>query len=176
LNCHWTEVEDAVSQAAEVGLTGEEIETSIRAYKFRCEDPILVLSDEQNRHLAQLTQRGLIINRCRSGPFRQGFTAYKPTGVPGNSRPDYGPYGIGLEPDGDTSDAPIAWLYPDFDGSWTFLISAYAGGVGPGDYFKRHAGLQTAVADVIEYYFGNPKRMTPQAYLDRQARLDKKSE
>jgi hypothetical protein len=56
-----------------------------------------------------------------------------------------------------------------------FLVSSYTGGVGPRDYFKRHGGLLPAVANIFDFYFGNPNRMTPQAYLDRQERLGKKA-
>jgi hypothetical protein len=181
LNCHWTEVEGAVSQAEEIGLTAEEIESGIRGYRFRYEDPIVVLSEDQSRLLAQLTDRRLMINRCESGPFRQGFTVFKPTRVPGNSRPGWGSSVVSLDQDGnfdedgDTSDAPIARLYPEPGDIWVFLISAYSGGVGPGDYVKRHNGLEPAVADLIDYYFGDPKRMTPQAYIDREERLGRKA-
>jgi hypothetical protein len=86
------------------------------------------------------------------------FRIEKPIGVRGNSIPDKDVW-MGFKTHDDReSDAPALWLFAD-NANWVVLLHEYVPGPGPGDFRHTYACLGDAIADVLDYYFGNPDRM-----------------
>lgn len=156
--CNWRLVEDAERQADAFGLTTDEIDSAIETQYFRHEAPLIELSEEENQAVLNLEMAGLTCSRNIFGPFRQGFTITRPKSIPGNSRYSY------RDINSKDSDAPIAWVYPSSKKKWYFEIGCFAGAPGafaPGDFVNEHETLAEAVADVLDYYFGDESRMNP---------------
>jgi len=95
-----------------------------------------------------------------SAPYGPNHTAYpdgvavgKPTAVPGNSTgKSRGLFGS-VEVDG-----PCPRLY--YAGAtWVVTVDEYIPGPGPGDFVNEWASAEDAVADILEYFFGDPSRM-----------------
>lgn len=95
----------------------------------------------------------------------------KPTGVPGNSIPDYTTF-FGLH-DPIEFDAPPVRLW--FDGEkWLVLAEEYIPGPGPGDFLDEWDTIDEAVDDILDFYFGDPKRM--QVKADARKRVIRSSQ
>jgi hypothetical protein len=56
------------------------------------------------------------------------------------------------------SDAPALRLSTD-NGDWIVSLHEYVPGPGPGDFRHLHGHLADAIADILDYYFGDPARM-----------------
>ncbi len=156
--CNWRLVENAERQADAFGLTADEIDSALEEKCFRHEAPIIELSEEEKQGVLQLEKTGLTCSRNTLGLFRQGFTITRPKSVAGNSRYSY------RDTNSEESDAPIAWVYPSSKGKWYFEIGCFAGAPGafaPGDFVNEHENLADALADVLDYYFGDESRMNP---------------
>lgn len=125
---------------------------------FRHNAPLIGLSAEEKQTISICENAGLECRRNTAGPFRHGFTITRPKSVPGNSRYSY------RDRDSNDPDAPSAWVYPCMNGKWHFEIGCFAGGPGafaPGDFVNQHETLAGAIADVLDYYFGDESRMNP---------------
>lgn len=108
------------------------------------------------KYLLQLKNAGLYV----SGPFpeghiwKYGIRVAKPTSTAGNSIPDYH-FTCGSVP----IDAPALVLYPS-NGKWVVLAQESVPSPGPGDFENKWSNLQEAVDDVLDFYLGDPQRMS----------------
>lgn len=151
------------------------------------EQPRRKITDQEKEAIIRLRSTGLICRRCLYGPFRNGFYIWKPASIGGNFREGFEPCGfirlldVELEEppepfddvDGDDpeSNAPAAWLFPTPEGKWHFILQVFCGARGPGDFENEHPTVESAVDDIIDYYFGDPVRMSPPELIEREARL-----
>lgn len=109
-------------------------------------------------HLDRLRAARLLV----STPFVPGHLAFpdgvivaKPASVPGHSLPDY-EAGWGM---GDiTLDAPALFLHSD-NGKWFVTSHDYVPGPGPGDFVNEWTCAEEAIADILDFYFGDAARM-----------------
>lgn len=110
------------------------------------------------REMNRLTAAGLFLSEPRSethvlpGVVLVG----KPKAVPGNSIPGYESQ-YGLEADV-TVDAPFVQLYSDAD-AWYVVAVDFTPGPGPGDFTSKWPTVAETVDDILEFYFGDQKRM-----------------
>lgn len=102
--------------------------------------------------LAALRGAGLLL----SEPDSHGVSVAKPRHVPGNSLPDYESHWDGR--DGVIVDTPVASLFGKNE-RWFVEVLEYVPGPGPGDFLHEYAQVEEAVADVLDYFFGDPSRM-----------------
>lgn len=113
----------------------------------------------QPSDLDPLEAAGLLV----SDPFVPDHVAYpagvvvgKPKGVGGNSLEDYGSsWGL----NGPDLDAPALTLHAEAEGRWFVTLHACIPGPGPGDFVDEWATPQEAVADILDFFFGDPARM-----------------
>lgn len=116
-------------------------------------------------YLERLRAAGLLV----SEPFVPGHVAFpdgvtvaKPASVEGHSLPGHEAWwGTGHV----KLDAPPLWLHSDGD-KWFVTCHEYVPGPGPGDFVNAWSTPEEAVADILDFYFGNPARMD----VKRQAR------
>ncbi len=109
-------------------------------------------------HLERLRASGLLV----SSPFvsdhvgfPDGVSIAKPNTVKGNSLPDW-EWRWGTT---DTIlDAPILWFHRD-NQKWIVTCQEYVPTPGPGDFVNQWDSAEDALADILDYYFGNPARM-----------------
>lgn len=92
--------------------------------------------------------------------FPNGVLVGKPVNVPGNHIPGYSTaYVINLDTDQEVQfDAPPVWLYGHC-GVWVVLAEEYCPGPGPGDFVHEWQTPEDAVQDILDFYFGDPRRM-----------------
>ncbi len=109
--------------------------------------------------LAQLRARGLLVSE---DPFVAEHVAYpdgvaigKPSSVPGNSLP--GPTSSWGDP-GISCDAPSVVLHREGE-RWVVSAEDWVPGPGPGDFVHHWDTATQAVADILDFYFGDPRRM-----------------
>jgi hypothetical protein len=96
----------------------------------------------------------------------------KPVNIPGNSIPGYRDGFESKEVEVEF-DAPSIRLW--FDGEvWLVLAEEYCPGPGPGDFLDDWKTPEEAVEDILDFYFGDPKRM--QAKADARKRTVQKSD
>ncbi len=57
-----------------------------------------------------------------------------------------------------TLNSPVSNLY-SHGGKWFFMVWKYAPGPGPGDFDTEYDTVDDCLADIINYYFGDPGRM-----------------
>jgi hypothetical protein len=108
----------------------------------------------------QLLQRGLVVSE---EPFVSGHIAFpdghivgKPRTIEGNCNPEIECYwGLFSEI---VLDAPTIVLHRDGN-EWVVTVDQYVPGPGPGDFVNRHPTSDDAVADILDYFFGDPSRM-----------------
>lgn len=168
----WTEIDGAIAFAEKFKITSEEIDEEVAYRKFRWYSPLVELTEEQNKLVQETVDLGLLLNRLNNGPFRHGFIVCKPDTTVGNTRP--GSKHLFGDIDGSTqTDAPVSWLFPDPDGTWNFLVHCYTPGPGPGDFNNNHPTLKEAIADMRDYYFGDPTRMNPPELISRKNKQGK---
>jgi len=94
--------------------------------------------------------------------FPDGITIGKPTTVSGNSRTGHRARFGGVEIDG-----PCPYLHCARS-KWVVTVEEYEPGPGPGDFVNEWNTPDEAIADILEYFFGDPKRMQA---LDRKHSL-----
>lgn len=108
--------------------------------------------------LLRLRSSGLLI----SDPFVPTHLAYpdgvqigKPAAVPGNAIPDYKGY---WGSDKVLIDAPGLVLYAD-ESKWRVVSHDIIPGPGVGDFLDEWDTPEEAVDDILDFYFGDPRRM-----------------
>lgn len=113
------------------------------------------------QQLDRLRERGLEF----SGPNFDGnpsnkeiwFCIEKPVGVPGNYILQ-SPFSSGIKNDDRKTDAPRLHLSTS-NGDWIVSLRELVPGPGNGEFEHIHFHLETAIADILDYYFGDPIRM-----------------
>ena len=110
------------------------------------------------QHLDRLRAAGLLISEPfvhDHVAFPDGVTVCKPASVAGHSLPDlegwWGPTDVML-------DAPCLWFHCD-GGQWIVTSRDWVPGPGPGDFVNTWGTAEEAVADILDFYFGDPGRM-----------------
>lgn len=78
----------------------------------------------------------------------------KPTSVAGNSCGDTALWGRSRIP----CDASSLVLHRE-GARWVVSSEDYVPGPGPGDFVHRWDTAEQAVADIVDFYFGDPRRM-----------------
>ncbi|HND70224.1 MAG TPA: hypothetical protein PL112_25665 [Candidatus Obscuribacter sp.] len=108
--------------------------------------------------IARLRSRGLFIADPMppTHVFANGVLIGKPVAVPGNTIPEYRT-GFGLS-DRIEFDAPPVWLFAR-DDKWFVLAEDHCPGPGPGDFLDTWDTAEEAVQDILDFYFGDQKRM-----------------
>ena len=108
------------------------------------------------KYLHQLEKAGLYVSSAfpRGHMWEYGVRVAKPTSTPGNSIPDYH-FKCGDVP----IDAPALVLYP-IHGEWAVLAQESVPAPGPGDFEHKWSNLEEAVNDILDFYLGDPKRMS----------------
>lgn len=125
------------------------------------------------KYLKQLRMAGLYISSPYSPNhgWRDGVRVGKPTTTPGNSIPGYkaGYVVIGAEaiepPD---MDAPMVVLY-SVDNKWIVHSQECVPKLGPGDFVNAWSTPAEAIEDILDFYFGDPKRMQEKAEVKRRS-------
>ena len=111
-----------------------------------------------DEHLDRLRAAGLLV----SDPFLAGHVAFpdgivvgKPKSVPGHCLPDFECL---FGANGTPVDAPTLYLHSD-GGRWFVTSHDYVPGPGPRDFVDEWNTPEEAVADVLNFYFGDAARM-----------------
>jgi hypothetical protein len=86
--------------------------------------------------------------------FPDGVTVGKPKGAGGHSLLDFECYWDPEIP----LDAPTLFLHSS-DGTWYATSHDFVPGPGPGDFVNTWATPEEAVADILDFYFGDASRM-----------------
>jgi hypothetical protein len=116
--------------------------------------------------IAQLQAHGLFVTKPVRTNHAQpdGVRVGKPKEVKGNFIPEYS--SSFCEEIGVTEeilfDAPMVWLY-GIDGDWFVLSQDYIPTFGPGDFKDKWAKEDEAIADILDFFFGDPARMKVKA-------------
>jgi hypothetical protein len=117
------------------------------------------------RYLDKLRAAGLLISKLfvpNHRWFPGGVIVSKPTSVAGHSLPGYeARWGITEI----TLNAPSLWFHCDGD-KWFVTSHDYIPGPGLGDFVNEWSSPEEAVADILDFFFGNPARMD----IKREAR------
>ena len=94
----------------------------------------------------------------------------KPVSTPGNSIPDYRENRVTIDPMPlpPEMDAPMI-LFKMIDGIFVVNSVDHAGGMVPSDFVNQWSSGQEAVADILDFYFGDSKRMEAKAETRRKA-------
>jgi hypothetical protein len=87
--------------------------------------------------------------------YPDGCVIYKPHGAGGNCLPVNGYYQAGDAP---IIDAPRAILHAE-RGKWIMTVREGIPLPGPGDFTNEWDTPEQAVADILDYFFGDPARM-----------------
>jgi hypothetical protein len=115
-----------------------------------------------DEYVEMLRSHGLFVNNpMPSGHvFPDGVLVGKPKTVAGNTIPNYSTgFVLNLEKDERVEfDAPPVWLY-GHGGVWVVLAEEYCPGPGPGDFLDEWDSPEAAVKDILDFYFGDPRRM-----------------
>lgn len=109
--------------------------------------------------LAEFRARGLLVSQQ---PFPSAHVAYpdgvrigKPASVPGNAPEGYhSRWGL----DGPVCDAPSLVLHRA-SGRWIVSSEDWEPGPGPGDFVNAWDTAEQAVADILDFFFGDLARM-----------------
>ena len=110
-------------------------------------------------NLDLLESKGLDIQKVR---FMDGYRILKPNDVEGNYVEGYEKNIIGLV-DGKLEittvlNSPLSHIFKE-NGKYCFYIWECSPGPCPGDFYNQFDNIEDCLADVIDYYFGNPERM-----------------
>lgn len=108
------------------------------------------------QHLDRLRDTGLLVSDpfvANHVAFPDGVMVAKPASVKGNSLPDFECSWGGCK-----LDAPSLSLHSG-GARWFVTSHDFIPGPGPGDFVNEWATAEEAVADVLDFYFGNPARM-----------------
>ena len=109
--------------------------------------------------------------------FRGGFWICKPVTTPGNNIPnfDFGYISLDPNPQCPDIDAPMLKLMFMND-RWQVHGQDCSGGLGPADFINEWSTPTEAVKDILDFYFGDPKRMKAKATEREKAALRAQSE
>ena len=114
-----------------------------------------------NPALGRLHAKGLVTSPAFPADhvaFPDGVIVGKPASVRGNSLPGYE---SGWGGSRILVDAPVIYLHSN--GAQWFVTSVQAEpGPAPGDFVDTWSTAEEAVLDVLDYYFGDPRRMQAQ--------------
>lgn len=88
--------------------------------------------------------------------FPDGIVIAKPSTTKGNSVPKHQCFWGMSEI---TLDAPTLTLHREGD-EWIVSSLDYEPGPGPGDFVNRWGTADEAVADILDFFFGDPHRMS----------------
>jgi hypothetical protein len=121
-------------------------------------------------HLDRLRNAGLLVSEPfvpyhRS--FPDGHKIGKPQAVGGNAIPGFEAY---WGDDDILVDAPAVILHAEA-GQWVVTAHEYIPDPGPGDFVHVFVTPGEAIADILDFFFGDPARMTTY----RQARTNSDS-
>src|SRR5262245_29664988 len=108
--------------------------------------------------LAQLQAAGLLISEPFDHDhevFPDGVVVAKQSSVPGNYLPDYECWCGGMDV---LLNGPAVWFHSDAP-CWVVTSHDYVPGPGPGDFVNIWRTPEEGVADILDFYFGNPNRM-----------------
>ncbi|HEY9679973.1 MAG TPA: hypothetical protein V6C86_00095 [Oculatellaceae cyanobacterium] len=118
------------------------------------------------KSIQKLRSRGLFVSEPTWSDhiYPDGVRVGKPENVEGNFIPDYS---SSLVLDIETGEevrfnAPMVWLFGNHD-LWFVLGEEYCPGPGPGDFFDEWSTPDQAVADILDFYFGDATRMQTKA-------------
>jgi hypothetical protein len=131
------------------------------------------MANIKEKYLQQLRDAGLFACRLYSPTHAlpDGVRIGKPTSTPGNHIPDYIDSGYivisdfaaePLPPLPPDMDAPMVVLYSRDDAWWVYSYD-FIGGLMPSDFHNEWPTPEQAVADILDLYFGDPKRMQAKA-------------
>jgi len=114
----------------------------------------------QSKYLQPFRDKNLLVS---STPFPSGHRAFpdghiiaKPVSVKGNCLQGRSPSFFGE--DEVELDAPTVFFHCD-GSQWFVTVSESAPGPGPGDFRNSFESPEEAIADVLDYFFGDPARM-----------------
>lgn len=120
--------------------------------------------DQQYVH--RLREAGLFVSEPypKGHGWEHGVRIGKPSTKPGNSIPGYDAayITIGDAPEPPEMDAPMVVLYSTGE-SWIVHSQECAPKLGPGDFQDVWPSLEEAVKDILDFYFGDSKRMQAKA-------------
>lgn len=110
-------------------------------------------------HIHQLRSAGLFVSEpwASTHIWPDHVMVGKPIDVKGNSIAGY-ETSIGLGDQRIDLDAPPIRFFSD-DGKWFVLAEEYCPGPGPGDFLDEWRTPEEAVDDILDFYFGDPRRM-----------------
>jgi hypothetical protein len=119
------------------------------------------MAEIPKHYLDRLRAAGLLVSSEPFPPnhvsFPDGVIVGKPSSIPGNSIPGYDSLNVWGENNAPL-DAPAILFH--FDGSeWIVTLQEFVPRPGPGDFVDRWHTPAQAVADILDYYFGDPARM-----------------
>lgn len=108
-----------------------------------------------SKYLEQLRDAGLIIRQPypEGHSIEHGVIMNKPSTVAGNTVEN-----LSIDFLGVVVNAPSTFFYSDGK-IWVVAVMDKVPGPGPGDFQNRWDSPEEAVADILDYYFGDPKRM-----------------
>ena len=113
--------------------------------------------------VSKLRGAGLLVDRCFDADDREfpgGVVIAKPVGVAGNEVAGFDcSFG-----DSGARVGPAVFLHHD-SSKWIVTSHDFVPGPGPGDFVNAWDTPDEAVADVLDFYFGDPVRMTIKAML-----------
>jgi hypothetical protein len=117
-----------------------------------------------DEHIQKLRAHGLFVSKPMPsrGVYPDGVLVGKPTTIVGNNIADYSTSYADLVKDSEVKfDAPPVWLYKHTD-TWVVEILSYIPGR-PGDFVDGWATPEEAIADIMDFFLGDPKRMEVKA-------------
>lgn len=122
------------------------------------------------KYLNQLRSAGLFVSHP-FGAFLGGVWVVKPTSTSGNHISGYSNGGyISLDgaPQCPDRDAPMLKFICVDEHQWRVDGQDCAGGMGPADFIDEWTTAEDAIADILDFYFGNSER------IDRKAAEEEK--
>jgi len=117
----------------------------------------------EEKYLNQLRAAGLHVSHP-IGAFRGGVWVCKPTSTHGHTIPGYsgGYVSLGDDPPCPEIDAPMLKFF-FLNSKWQVHGQDCAGGMGPADFIDEWSTPEEALKDILDFYFGNAKRMEKKA-------------
>lgn len=121
------------------------------------------------KHLDILINAGLHVSPPVKA-FCDGVWVGKPTTTAGNCIPEYEEDGYTIfgEDAPPEMDAPMLKFYKAEENTWIVRGEDYAGVPGPGDFANEWETAKEAIEDILDFYFGDPKRMQAKAEAFKQ--------
>lgn len=118
------------------------------------------------KYLQKLQNSGLYICEpfCEGHGWEHGVCVVKLSGTAGNYIPNYLSRVEEIE-----VDTPSVVFY-NRKNSWIVLAQDHAPTFGPGDFENKWDTADEAVQDIIDFYFGDPKRMQAKAEAKKRSK------